>query len=80
MAEIVCVPVCSECRQIIFEKVYVDDVPYMFAPGAAFKVCEIIPARCPKCGAKFDAIKIPEKLPIDASNYLETGVYLEGKR
>ena len=71
-APITFMPVCTKCLNIIFQTVDAkiiteveSDLPMII--GASY---EIIPNKCPYCGIRFDAIKIPTKLPYKATEYI----------
>lgn len=72
MADIVCVPLCSNCHQIIEEADYryFSEEVYS-APGLYLKYPRISPIACEKCGAVFDNIIVPSGFPIKTRDFLK---------
>ena len=71
IASIMFMPVCTECWNIIFQEIDVQqssgivrDSPRLIYPKYA-----ISPDKCPHCGALFNNITIPTKLPFDSYDY-----------
>ena len=71
IASIMFMPVCAKCRKIIWQEVdapqsvgVIDGLPRL--KGATY---DISPNQCPHCGAWFDVIKIPTKLPFNPYDY-----------
>ena len=68
MAKIVFVPVCSKCEKIIFQTVDYSQGPLVLPEAEPFIVKDrgiISPDKCPRCGAYFDCIIMPQSLPFD---------------
>jgi len=65
MAEIRFMPVCTECKKIIFERI---DCNNMVWQKDTIRYCvnyQLTPYSCPNCGAIFEQIEIPTRLPFD---------------
>ena len=72
IVSIVFLPVCAKCFKIIWQEVdapqsdgVIDGSPRLM--GAKY---DISPDTCPHCGAWFDSIKIPTKLPFNSYDYV----------
>ena len=73
-ADIIFLPVCSNCGEVIKDEIDFkktdDPIPYIdnkiYVP---FERPSIYPAMCPKCKAFFNSIIINYKLPFDNSNW-----------
>lgn len=86
MAEIVCTPICSECHSIInyvnYEYEYdpnsaIFNIAENKQKIGMKRISEYIvnhkrltPYQCLRCGATFEKIVVPTKLPIDTSKLL----------
>lgn len=72
IASIMFMPVCMKCLNIIWQEV---DAPQSVgviggSPRLMGAKYDISPDKCPHCGALFNSIKIPTKLPFNSYDYV----------
>ena len=71
-ASIMFMPVCTKCLKIIWRKIdarqSVDTV--CGSPRLINATYDISPDECPHCGALFNNITIPTKLPFNSCDYM----------
>lgn len=68
MASISFVPMCTNCKQIIWDVIDYKEAyrqPDVLGGARYFKDHEISPERCPNCGKIFESIEVPTKIPYD---------------
>ena len=72
IASILFMPVCTKCLKIIWQRIegsqrigLVCGFPRLVGP-----TYDISPSQCPHCGAWFDNITIPTKLPFEATEHI----------
>ena len=65
VASIMFMPVCTKCLKIIWQEV--DASQSIDFIGATY---DISPNKCPHCGALFNSIEIPAKLPFNLYDYV----------
>ena len=71
MSKILFVPVCSKCERIIRSTVdyEVDGMNIDGSKSSFIRNGVIVPERCHFCGARFDSISMPTKLPFDPDQF-----------
>jgi len=72
IASIMFMPVCTKCLKIILQEIDVQqrDCNVFDSPRLMGATYDISPDKCPHCGAWFNNITIPTKLPFNAYDYV----------
>lgn len=72
IASIMFVPVCTKCWKIIWQEIDVQQRVSNIcgSPGVMYATYDISPNKCPHCGALFDNVTIPTRLPFNAYDYV----------
>ena len=70
MADIVFAPICSNCGLPIYVDITVEDLNYIDQQASIYenKILHhrrISPYMCPNCGAYFEVVKMPTRLPYE---------------
>lgn len=73
MADIVFVPICSNCGLPIYMDIEVEDLDYINSVGLTHESkilhhIQISPSVCPNCGEHFELVKMPTRLPYEFPN------------
>ena len=77
MAEILFLPVCSECGEVLWDvdvaaaPMIVEEIGYtgykhLAFPSPEYERDPVCPNMCKKCGAHFETIRMPTRLPFRA--------------
>jgi len=72
IASIMFMPVCTKCWKIIRQKIDARQSVNIVcgSPRLIDETYDISPDRCPHCGALFNNITIPTKLPFNSCDYM----------
>lgn len=65
-AKILFRPICGNCRRQLDEYIYItEDYYHVENSKCSLKNSRIYPVQCKYCGALFDCVEMPTKLPFD---------------